>query len=204
MISEKSQKAIKELSEHVAVENGNVQIGKDLEVDGEAIFAGGQVAIGREGLRHDYVLGIYRVNDSGIFTGTLLGEGMVTEPDKVDFYGLKYIGDTPNGARIGQFIYNLKTGAFESDKSVALGDLAKIAKTFRHSLTLTCGTTATYYIDYYSKNNLLIDSIQDLTTITGGHAFGCGSAQATYTSNVWSIGGANLTAVSDVVTTLTD
>ena len=194
MISEKSQKAIKELSEHVAVdETGNVQVGKALEVDGGIYAKGKDINIGESKWEFGTRCGIFYDDNENIAVGYW---------DNIGDVG-GYVSFTKEGEVIISF---WDIDAPDNTLQLNARDVYNAIKTkyFRHSLTLTCGATATYYIDYYSKNNLVVDSIQDLTTITGGHAFGCGSAQATYASNVWSIGGANLTAVSDVVTTLTD
>ena len=192
MISDKSIKTIEELGEHVAVENGNVQVGKDLEVDGVLFADGKDINIGEK----QYALGVR----NGVF---------------YDFNNNIAFGRWDNFSDVGCYVSFTKAGDviisfYDTDVDshtlqLNARDVYTSIKTkyFRHSLTLTCETDVKFYIDYYSKNNLKVDSLQDLSTITGNLPFGCGTAQATYTSNVWKIGETAITAVKDNVQTVT-
>lgn len=189
MISEKSQKAIKELSEHVAVdENGNLQVGKDLEADGGIYAHGKDITIGVSAKKSPILNGLFLLNNGCI----CFGYYDVANNN----YAYLRVGDHKDDIECK---INAKYISNFSLSLVTLSNKMKDVRTYRHSLTLTCGTTATYYIDLYSPEGLLIDSIDDLTTVTHQKPFGCGTAQASYANGVWSIGGATLTAVSDVM-----
>lgn len=190
---------------------GKVTCGGDLEVD-EGIYADGRdVTIGGT------------IPEGHVLSPTKFPRGVglviITKgSNKYGFVGTTYLA--PNSSKYyAGILFNfwptsndVRAGIFV-DEPHAITDVNAITLDntlkqhpfyFRHSLTLTCGTTATYYIDYYSKNSLIVDSIQDLSTITGKHSFGCGSAQATFTSNVWKIGENAITAVADDVHAVTD
>ena len=76
---------------------------------------------------------------------------------------------------------------------------------YNHFLTLT-SANVTYYINYQSSNNLVVDSLQDLTALTkatSGTKVGLGTTYMIFSSNVWKLANNELiTAVSDIVTTI--
>ena len=76
---------------------------------------------------------------------------------------------------------------------------------YRHFLTLTT-VNATYYLNYWSSNNLKCNSLQDLTTITKaveGTKIAISNIYLTYNSNVWKLSNDEvITTVKDDVTTI--
>ena len=77
---------------------------------------------------------------------------------------------------------------------------------YRHELTVIC-TLTTYRGEYYSSNNLVIDSVQDLTKVTkaiNGTTIYLGTGILTFDGSIWkdSPGGNAVTSVSDIVTTI--
>ena len=71
---------------------------------------------------------------------------------------------------------------------------------YRHFLTLN----GSMYLDFYSSSNLVVDSLQDLTTLTKaikGTKIGVGSTYITYTGSIWQTANSTaITSVTDVVT----
>ena len=184
---------------------GKVTCGGDAEVDGVASFVGGGIDIGSD-LKSNYGAGIYKFNAEDLFTGFAIGQGQVEDTNVVTFYGMCFAGDSREGCKIGEFLYNTKTHTYNASNAInlmSLKELTKKEQLFRHFLTLKASTN-TAYVDYYSRSNLVVDSIQDLTSLTGGHSFGGGDFPVKYTNGVWSIsGGDNVTSVTDEVTLVT-
>ena len=77
---------------------------------------------------------------------------------------------------------------------------------FNHFITLTLSDSSKLYLNYYSSNKLVCDSIQDLTTVTKAVAntkIAVGNTYINYTGSVWQTANSvNVTAVADVVTTI--
>ena len=170
---------------------GKVSCGGDAEVDGAIYAHGKDVTFGKK---------IGDTSDS-IFKGVAIDYANDIRIGYINEQEYAFISFSSQEIYFGAGSQKMGGGKYYFSAS-SLADATK--RIYRHSLTLTCGTTATYYIDYYSKNSLIVDSIQDLSTITGKHSFGCGSAQATFTSNVWKIGENAITAVADDVHAVTD
>lgn len=69
---------------------------------------------------------------------------------------------------------------------------------YNHSLTITAGEKL-YYIEYQASSNLKVDSLQDLTTLTkatNGTKIGLGNTYIGYDGSLWKIGGE--TAVTNI------
>lgn len=181
-------------------DEGNVEIGKNLEVDGNSITNG----FGQFG---DLSIMLDKFDDSS---------GMDITHGDYDFIFELYNGEepkgsiafsTPNADGTIEFIEDSQGrrivlgGDFDVEVSKKLKVNGVPFELYRHHLTLTTAS-GTDCQDYYSHSNLVVDSIQDLTTITGGHPFGSGTGY-TYVSNVWKHGSANVTAVADDVQLVT-
>lgn len=96
---------------------------------------------------------------------------------------------------------NLKT-IFGNQSLVGTGNI----NLYRHELTVIC-TLLTYRGEYYSSNNLVIDSVQNLTKVTkakNGTTIYLGTGILTFDGSIWkdSPGGNEVTSVSDIVTTI--
>ena len=175
-------------------DEGNVEIGKNLEVDGTFSSLSKLFFIGFEDkffTDHENSLGI-------AFEGA----------DQESFYLVAY-NDGEDISALGTSYDGASFILFNSDGSVKASydildsnNWSGHIKIYRHHLTLTTAD-GTDCQDYYSYSNLVVDSIQDLTTITGGHPFGSGAGY-TYASNVWKHGTSNVTAVADDVQLVTD
>lgn len=71
---------------------------------------------------------------------------------------------------------------------------------FEHQLTISTSTES-FYINYYSGNNLKIDSLQDLTAVVKPNAntkLGLGSTYLKYENSIWKL------ANGDLITTVAD
>lgn len=182
-------------------DEGNVEVGKNLEVDGNSITNG----FGQFG---DLSIMLDKFDDSS---------GMNITHGDYDFVFELYNGEepkasidfsTPNADGTIEFIEDSQGrrivlgGDFDVEVSKTLKVNGVPFDLYRHHLTLTTAS-GTDCQDYYSHSNLVVDSIQDLTTITGGHPFGSGTGY-TYASNVWKHGSANVTAVADDVQLVTN
>lgn len=182
-------------------DEGNVEIGKNLEVDGNSITNG----FGQFG---DLSIMLDKFDDSS---------GMDITHGDYDFIFELYNGEepkgsidfaTPNADGTIEFIEDSQGrrivlgGDFDVEVSKKLKVNGVPFELYRHHLTLTTAS-GTDCQDYYSHSNLVVDSIQDLTTITGGHPFGSGTGY-TYASNVWKHGSANVTAIADDVQLVTN
>lgn len=180
-------------------DEGNVEIGKNLEVDGEFSAIGGDFfADGGTGEYDTYKTIALIAEDDNYSIGFEIKHGQ--EPTgRVLFEAsgepsLEFIPHGPTG------IIKLTEWPVEIEDSLKVGGVP--FELYRHHLTLTTAS-GTDCQDYYSHSNLVVDSIQDLTTITGGHPFGSGAGY-TYASNVWKHGSANVTAVTDDVQLVTN
>ena len=172
-------------------DEGNVEIGKNLEVDGSLSVNGATILnadsfiITEGGIDYDNNLknGFYG-NDSTIF---------LNSNEEANF------GINCDDEGIYYDRFDKKTKEHVYSQVLFVDNLPKL---YRHHLTLTAAS-GTDCQDYYSHSNLVVDSIQDLTAITGGHPFGSGTGY-TYVSNVWKHGSANVTAVADDVQLVTN
>ena len=195
MIPGKLIDSVKKLSTSVSADGeGNLEVGKDLEVDGSFFSLGKLFFIDFENkffTEHENPLGI-------AFEGA----------DQESFYLVSYnngedisaLGTSYDGASF--ILFNSDGSVKASYDILDSNNWSGYIKIYRHHLTLTTAS-GTDYQDYYSHSNLVVDSIQDLTTITGGHPFGSGTGY-TYASNVWKHGSANVTAVADDVQLVTN
>ena len=175
-------------------DEGNVEVGKELKVDGNASLL-------------DEIISIDFTPD--LFASRTYPLGIAVEPADQSSFDLICYND-------GEFISALSSddvGGFfkllNSDGTIKTqhylldaNNWSQFIKLYRHHLTLTTAN-GTDCQDYYSHSNLVVDSIQDLTTITGGHPFGTGTGYV-YASSVWKHGTANVTAVSDDVQLVTN
>ena len=170
-------------------DQGNVKIGKNLKVDGNASF-GKITKFANEGFV--------------IYEGSIKGysdpkPGYYTDDRTLWFY-VEGSASSPRAycSGITSALGGLLFMTIENDgepqyKQIPTTD--RLPKLYRHHLTLTT-SSGSEDLDYYAKTSLVADSIQDLTTITGGHPFGSGYK---YASNVWKKGTENVTAVADDV-----
>lgn len=73
---------------------------------------------------------------------------------------------------------------------------------YRHFLTLN----GNLYLDFYSSNNLVCDSLQDLTTLTkavNGTKIAVGSTYIVFNGSTWATANnTSITSVADIVTTI--
>ena len=73
---------------------------------------------------------------------------------------------------------------------------------YRHFLTLN----GNLYLDFYSSNNLVCDSLQDLTTLTkavSGTKIAVGATYIVFNGSTWATANnTNITSVTDIVTTI--
>lgn len=73
---------------------------------------------------------------------------------------------------------------------------------YRHFITLN----SNLYLDYYSSNNIVCDSLQDLTTLTKaikGTKITVGNTYITYNGSIWQTANStNITTVTDNVTSI--
>lgn len=141
-------------------------------------------------------------------------------------YGLLCIMDDINTA-IGVGYWDASTKDFEIDAHSDSGDClyhfsggktstgiisyiyikyvreGEIPKYYEHQLTLITAEGGNYFINYPSKSNLVIDSLQDLTAVvkpTTNTKIGAGSTCFKYVNGVWQdLNGNLLTAVVDNV-----
>lgn len=178
---------------------GNVEIGKDLDVDGQ-IVTNGLVAAGTSindaGFGEGEVPGIYRDSSGGetlvLATRVYADEAGVAQ----ESYGVS--------ADDGGLFYYTKMGDKLSLKRAVLDN-----EICQHTLTIKTGTgdtAKTYYATIVLQNDAVIDSPQDLTLKLGTSkkvAIG-GTALLAYdsTAKIWKVGTESVTSVADSVTTI--
>lgn len=207
--------------------NGDVAIGKNLEVDGTSKFNGGFKPIHTYEFSdqdNDYILEVwfeyvYQGNEYGFigkfFEGgkegipyIISGDYLMTTPGVID-YLTGYVVFAYANKSLGYVHYdgpeapNLQKGRFALDNEAQ-------PKLFRHTLTLTA-SDKTYILVYDSTSNLNADSVADLRTImkiSSSHESEvlplCSSDMTStaclkVTASVCQIGTNNVTAVADVV-----
>lgn len=108
-----------------------------------------------------------------------------------------------NGAGEEQYLVvdNVKT-LFGNQSIIGSGNI----DLFNHFITLTLSDNSKLYLNFYSSNKLVCDSIQDFTTMTKAKAntkIAVGNTYINYTGSIWQTANSvNVNAVSDVVTTI--
>lgn len=120
--------------------------------------------------------------------------------DQSDIYGMAYsdINDT-----LGYFECTLTEGQIQLSYQQYVAE-TNLPKYYLHELKFMTGSDVYIYLSYPSKNNLVIDSLQDLTTVVKPNTntrLGFGTGYLYYEGNVWksSTTNAAITAVEDNV-----
>ena len=178
-------------------DEGNVEVGKDLEVDGKTIS---------NGIAYPIIL----------LLGHAFGVDKETPCIAIANYSLSscylltnfgyFLATKENGELAS--IDDVVSGDFDHEKTEATQQNFNIKSYFNHSLTIKTGTgdtAKTYYIDVTLTKNDVIDSPQDLTTYLGkSKKIGIGTAQLAYdsTAKIWKVGTESVTSVADSVTTI--
>lgn len=197
-------------------ENGNAVIGKNLEIDGTAKLSGGLNPIHHYKLDESTTLDVYfenvtpdgyhyfmgRHNDGFAIGAYLLDGGNVSTYTIISVSG-PYEQEA--------YIYYKEEGGDEISYVLANGDNTQ-SKIFNHTLTLTADKS--YTLIYQSTIDSAVNSIaylrgiMNVTTISDNVILPVcatdlsGTAVLQVTTSLCKIGTANVTAVSDKVTTL--
>ena len=164
---------------------GNVDIGNNLEVDGNI------TAIGEE-------VGFIKISNGAWYIAYIApGSHLLYLTDLLHVY--KVTDSAGNPIRT---IEGLKD--IDMTKTFIDNDLAiNFDVYFNHSLAIVAGsgeTAKTYFVDVVATTNLVIDSLQDLSSVLGAsRKVGLGSAQLAF-DTIWKVGGVAVTSVSDSVT----
>ena len=188
MIPGKLIDSVKKLSTSVSADGkGNLEVGKDLEVDG-TIYADGKTLCLETS---PYFLAYCYVFDSISRTILICGPyGYWVAKDADD----NYIRTLDDMSKLDP-TNTLKTEVYYNVNSY-----------FNHSLTIKTGSgdaVKAYYVDVTLTTNNVIDSPQDLTTYLGSSKkVGIGTAQLAYdsTAKIWKVGTESVTSVADSVT----
>ena len=205
---------IKNLFKSVSTdEYGNVKIGNNVEIDGSLKTSGDAD-----------IEGVYFGGDRTF--DELKNQGLYTTNDESDpndkFYYLKIIGGLEKDAQ-GAVIsasgisfdesgvyyasWDSVENMFQEDYLATVTQVdEKISKIkyYRHHLTLTTAGGEEHQ-DYYSQSNMVVNSLQNLSLITGKHPFGSGANEYKFntSTNIWerwtSSGAEAVTAVVDDV-----
>lgn len=168
--------------------DGNVEVGKNLHVDGNGQVNGNLIVGDGYGL-------YYNPSFDMLVLGDMSGDGQ-----SITINGFYYDCASDDTGIASNASYD-SNGWTDNSSHASLSDLLN-DKYYRHHLTIKT-TTKTTYQDYESKSNLVIDSLQDLSTITGNHPFGNG-VNIVSSSNVWKMDGEAITSISDDVQLITD
>ena len=198
MIPGKLIDSVKKLSTSVNADGeGNLEVGKNLEVDGKTIS---------NGIAYPIIL----------LLGHAFGVDKETSCIAIADYGLSscylltnfgyFLATKENGELAS--IDDVVSGDFDHEKTEATQQNFNIKSYFNHSLTIKTGSgesIKTYYADVTLTKNDVIDSPQDLTTYLGkSKKVGIGTAQLAYdsTAKIWKVGTESVTSVADSVTTI--
>lgn len=140
---------------------------------------------------------IFNYIDGGIRT---IGIGCLYIPQEKIIYGIAYDGNNDQGGYVEL--------DFSNEEEIVVNfrpfaQLTGIPKYYEHQLKVTTANTFVY-LSYSSKNNLVIDSLQDLTKVVKPNTntrLGFGTGYLYYEGNVWKSSTTNeaITAVSDNV-----
>lgn len=194
-------------------EYGDVEVGKNLEVDG-SVKTNGDANIE----------GVYFGKDQTF--DEFKNQGFYFDEDETDpnekYYYLKIIGGLQKDAQgtvtlasgisfdesgVYYATWNPDENMFQEDYLATVDQVNEkfeSIKYYRHHLTLTTAVGEEHQ-DYYSRSNLVVDSLQDLSLITGKHPFGSGENEYKFnaTTNIWerwtASGTEAVTAVADDV-----
>lgn len=196
MIPGKLIDSVKKLSTSVSADGeGNLEVGKNLEVDGKTIS---------NGIAYPIIL----------LLGHAFGVDKETPCIAIENYSLGscylltnfgyFLATKENGELAS--IDDVVSGDFDHEKTEATQQNFNIKSYFNHSLTIKTGTgdtAKTYYVDVTLTKNDVIDSPQDLTIHLGSSKkVGIGTAQLAYDSSaqIWKVGTESVTSVADSVT----
>ena len=174
------------------------------------------------GYKHQRPIVIYDYNNDYTWYSGYLEQGTydeeyraifihISKANQIGFCDMSFIYDTDtkkvtvncNAAAAEELMStdNVKT-LFGNQSIVGSGNI----DLFNHFITLTLSDNSKLYLNYYSSNKLVCDSIQDLTTVTKAVAntkIAVGNTYINYTGSVWQTANSvNITAVADVVTTI--
>lgn len=132
--------------------------------------------------------------------GGMMGIGYLYIPQEKIIYGIAYNLHTGQGGFVELDFSNEEEINVNFQPFALLTDIPKY---YEHQLVLITDKNARYFINYPSKNNLVIDSVQDLTSVikpTPTTRIGVGDAYFKYENGVWQDGEGNpLVAVDDNV-----
>ena len=161
---------------------GNVEVGKNLEVDGKVqvngeepfVVSGENVytAIENNTLKQ----GVYYYGDEGSYF--LILEIFKNEDGTInEAVGITAVDTT------SLMLWHYANGEPTLSQIVTEDEIPNY---YRHHLTLTTAGGEEHQ-DYYSRSNLVVDSLQDLSTITGKHPFGSGENEFKFNTqtNLW-------------------
>lgn len=195
-------------------ENG-VIVGKNLEVDGKTKINGGLEVVAKYNEPQFTLIDFGTIETDGSGTWHILladsedginicGIGQYTlSGQHVDSFGIVGYSGTDSCSIEMSYFENkitIETLAYDSTFDSLRSELQ--AKLFRHILVLN----GKYYKEYLTDSNLVVDSIQDLNTIThakNGTILVLGpELQCINQSGTWKIGAETLTTVSDTVETI--
>lgn len=170
--------------------------------DANTLEIGGNVYVDGKEQMHD--LG------NGVYVKELHGDMALFYAKYEDshYYGIGYINEYAIRG-VGFTDYSDTVGRVEIELSPLTLDYYQLAdmdyaqqKLYEHQLTISTAAV-NFYINYYSTNRLVIDSLQDLTTVVKPNAdtkIGLASTYMKYESNVWKLASGDLiTAVADNV-----
>ena len=165
-----------------------------------------------------YVDGKEEMHDlgNGIFVKELHNDMALIYVNNADtaihYYGIGYLvaGYTFRGIAFedgGDSAGSIEVDLTNGEVFIGLfaGDAATQRKLYEHQLTISTQAVS-FYIDYYSTKNIVIDSLQDLTAVVRPNAntkIGLGSTYLKYENNVWKLASGELiTSVADNVVPL--
>lgn len=199
-------------------EEGNITIGKNLEVDGNAILNSGLAPIETYQIGVNAKIQIFIERPVQYLNYSAIGLLTLTD-SQVGYIVTAYyvVGDnkeiTSFVANSANKIFSLLSNGYVSFDGIASeDDLKKLqSKLYKHTLTLTADSQS-YILIYQSTNNLSVGSIADLRAMTNVKTSSdnvilpvcladlTGTAALQITTTLCKIGTANVTAVSDKVT----
>lgn len=194
---EAMEKLAKEI--HYNAETNTLEVGGNLYTDG---IWNGRVLAEYDGAKVEVY---YLTDDMVIFE--------IIDTNGNWYYGVGYIDDkdrwifgmcyTDSRESIGKIQCNFTNGQIQVwfEQYASEGVLPKY---YEHQLKVTTAANTFVYLSYPSKNNLVIDSLQDLTTVVKPNTntrLGFGIGYLYYEGNVWksSTTNAKITAIEDNV-----
>lgn len=210
MVDEKTFDTLKKLAKEIVYneESNTIEVGGNLYVDGNFTphllkLQDGTLAFYQ---LYDDMIVFYAYGGDGADNSTIshhYGIGYIEygEQDETYVYGIayRYIDDAIGSIEIYSASDNRILITF--NQAILQGNEVRY---FEHQLKVTTAADTFVYLSYPSKNNLVIDSLQDLTTVVKPNAntrLGFGNGYLYYENNIWksSTTNAAITAVEDNV-----